>query len=111
MKTVYGALTSALMCVALMSSLALAEEAPATGASPTATPATPATPPSENTAANATAPKGDDEIVCKKEPPPIGSRMGGRKVCRTVAEWRRIQAAAKETTDEIQSRKVPEPAS
>ena len=106
MKTILAA-----ACLVLATTIAWAEEAPATGTPPAGTQATPVTPPSDNAAENTSAPKGDDEIVCKKEPPPIGSRMGGKKVCRTVAEWRRIQAAAKETTDEIQSRKVPPPAS
>lgn len=63
---------------------------------------------SDNTAQTPPAETADDQkIVCRKEPPPVGSRMGGRKVCHTVAEWRRIEAAARETTQEIQASKVP----
>ena len=66
----------------------------------------------ENTAQKSTGEEdSDNKVVCKKEPPPVGTRMGGRKVCRTVAEWRRIAAVARETTEEIQGSKVPEPAS
>lgn len=105
MKTLFGVLAS----IALMSAAALAEEAPATGAAPPTPPTTtaPATTPTDNAAqAQTQAQEGDDKIVCKKEPPPVGSRMGARKVCRTVAEWRRIASLARETTGEIQSRRV-----
>jgi hypothetical protein len=90
----------------------LAEDTPPQSAPATSTENTPTANPStesENSAQNTTQTDADDKIICKKEPPPVGSRMGGRKVCRTVAEWRRIQAIARETTDEIQNRKVPPP--
>ncbi len=29
----------------------------------------------------------DTKKVCKKFPPPTGSRLGPRKVCRTQAQW------------------------
>lgn len=30
----------------------------------------------------------DDTVRCKRLPPPVGSRMGGKRVCRTNAQWR-----------------------
>lgn len=102
-------LLGTLVLAAAMSAAALADEKPAgeTPPEPTtqSTPSQPAQPQTDQAKDQQSA---DDEnkVVCKKEPPPVGSRMGGRKVCRTVAEWRRIQAAAQETTTEIQERKV-----
>ncbi len=105
-----GALVGMLVCLAAMSTAAPAEEQAAI--TPTAPPPSETTPPPAPPATQDTSSQQkDDEIVCKKEPAPIGSRIGARKVCKTVAEWRRIQAAAKETTDEIQNRKIPPPAS
>jgi hypothetical protein len=109
MKTFFGVFAAAVVGVALMSSAALGEEAPATGAAPSTPPATttPAPTPTDNAAQTQTqAQEGDDKIVCKKEPPPVGSRVGARKICRTVAEWRRIASVARETTGEIQNRRV-----
>ena len=108
-----GVLVGSLSGLAAMSMAASAEEQPVTESAPAAANAPETTPPPAQATQNAPSQQKDkdDEIVCKKEPAPIGSRIGSRKVCRTVAEWRRIQAVAKETTDEIQNRKVPPPAS
>jgi hypothetical protein len=114
MRRSLRALAGALTCLTMLSAAALADDTqPPPGGSQTTVPATtppPATPPSDNAAQTPPAQEGDDKIVCRKEPPPVGSRLGARKVCRTVADWRRQEAIAKETTDEIQSRKVPESA-
>lgn len=110
MATLSRVLFVALLGATLISSVAAAEQ-PATTDTQTAPPQQQVTPaPTDKDGATPAPAADDDKIVCKNEPPPIGSRMGGKKVCRTVAEWRRIQAAAKETTDEIQNRKVPPPA-
>lgn len=29
-----------------------------------------------------------DEVMCKNEPPPSGTRIGGARVCKTNREWR-----------------------
>lgn len=29
-------------------------------------------------------------IVCRRYPPPTGSRIGARRICRTQAQWTRI---------------------
>lgn len=114
MKAAHLLTAAVLACVILLSATARGDEAP-TVQDPPPSANQPATPP------NAPTPQpeqpqqqqtdDDQKIVCKKEPPPVGSRMGGRKVCRTVAEWRRQQATARETTTEIQERKIPPPAS
>lgn len=108
MRLSHGVLAGALTCL-IVSSLALRAEETPPPSTPSTTTTQPAPPQTADNSALTTTPQGDEEIVCKKEPPPIGSRMGGKKVCRTAAEWRRIQAVAKETTDEIQNRKVPPP--
>ena len=104
-----------LLLVAAFAALAsagtsLAEDTPPQQAPVPATETTPAANPgtgTDNSAQTTTQTDADDKMICKKEPPPVGSRMGGHKVCRTAAEWRRIQTVARETTDEIQNRKVP----
>ena len=38
----------------------------------------------------------DDKMkICRKGPPPTGSRLGGRRICRTKFEWEMSQEAAK----------------
>ena len=69
----------------------------------TTTPATPAAG-SDATAQDPAAKGSEDEVVCRKEDATTGSRIGARKICRTVREWRAMQAEAKEVTDELQSK-------
>jgi hypothetical protein len=64
-------------------------------------PQTPATT-SDNSAQNPQQKADEDKVVCRKEPPPVGSRLGGRKVCRTVKEWRRIDEDARAAAGEMQ---------
>jgi hypothetical protein len=47
--------------------------------------ATPATPP-------AAVDKGQNTRVCKRFPPPVGTRLGERKICKTKAEWEQERA-------------------
>lgn len=109
----------AVVCWVALSIPVSAGEKPATDAAPTPTVQSDAQtpgqpdpkPPGDPEAQTASAREGDDKIVCKRQEAPVGSRVGGKKVCRTVAEWRRMQDVARETTDEIQSRKIPPPAS
>jgi len=96
------AITTLLAAVFLMSGAALAEEptAPTPPAPPKAeTPPSPPAPPAETQ----TASEEEQKVVCKKMDPPLGSRMGGKKVCHTVADWRRINETAKDTVNEIQN--------
>jgi hypothetical protein len=47
--------------------------------------------------------KGDpNKIVCEKQET-IGTRLGAKKVCMTVAEWNDRKRAQRETTEKIQS--------
>ena len=56
-----------------------------------AAPATPAT----------TAAPDDAKVVCKTISP-TGSRLGGKRVCMTKAEWRRMNKEGEEATRDIQ---------
>ena len=52
---------------------------------------------------NAAEIKGDsDKIVCKKEEQ-IGTRLGSKKVCLTVADWNALARENRERTERIQS--------
>lgn len=39
--------------------------------------------------------QGQNTKVCKRFPPPVGTRLGERKICKTKGEW------AKERTDNM----------
>lgn len=41
-----------------------------------------------------TAKPNPNEIVCKSLPPPTGTRLGGRRVCMTRAQWDQAQVQA-----------------
>ena len=57
---------------------------------------TPAAPP-----AKASAESDALKIVCKKEEA-IGSRLGAKKVCLTVQEWKDLAEANREHTEKVQ---------
>ena len=45
-----------------------------------------------------------DKLICKRFPPPVGTRLRGRKICATAQEWK-IQEEARETAmDRLQGR-------
>ncbi|GAA0554264.1 hypothetical protein GCM10008941_37860 [Rhizomicrobium palustre] len=44
-----------------------------------------------------------NEVVCKKQPPPVGSRIGEKTVCLTNREWQAKWAAAKRDSQAMQS--------
>jgi hypothetical protein len=47
--------------------------------------------------------KGDpNKIVCEREEK-IGTRLGGKKVCLTVAEWQMRQQADRESAERLQA--------
>ena len=47
--------------------------------------------------------KGDpDRVVCKKEET-IGTRLGAKKVCLSVADWNALARENRERTEQIQS--------
>jgi hypothetical protein len=96
-------LLSGLVGICLAAGVAFADNAPQPGATdqPAATPAAPA---SDQSAANTTTTASkDEEVICKKVDAPTGSRAGAKKVCRTAAEWRKLQEGARETVDAVQS--------
>lgn len=109
-RLIFAAL-SALFGLIAFCAVGIADEKPAAEEPPASTTQVDTKPPAQQPAQDEVEASDNDKVVCKKEPPPIGSRMGGKKVCRTVAEWRRIQATAKQVTDEIKGRNVPEPSS
>ena len=50
--------------------------------------------------------KADDPatVRCKRLPPPVGSRVGGKRVCKTNAAWRLEKEAAGAAARENQER-------
>ena len=46
----------------------------------------------------------DATIRCKRVPPPVGSRLGAKKVCKTNAAWRLERESAASTARENQDR-------
>ncbi len=58
--------------------------------------------PAQTGAPVASAPVNDpDEIICKVEPAPTGSRLGGGRECHTRHDWdERTKAAQKATQDQ-----------
>jgi len=64
----------------------------------TATPVT-------STAADASA-TDQNEQVCKHEAPTVGSRLGGRVVCKTVAEWNAISRDHQNVVRDFQNRSL-----
>ena len=49
----------------------------------------------------AVAPPDDAKVVCKTVNP-TGSRVAGKRVCMTKAEWRRLSRESEEATRDIQ---------
>jgi hypothetical protein len=43
-----------------------------------------------------------DQVICRKEPPPSGTRLGARRICATRAEWDELADSGKEETKRIQ---------
>lgn len=43
-----------------------------------------------------------NEIICRREPPPVGSRIGARRICKTRLEWDRIRDEARQTLQDAQ---------
>jgi hypothetical protein len=45
----------------------------------------------------------NERVVCQTFPPPVGTRLGERRICKTVAEWRLESAVNKEVLDRKQT--------
>lgn len=41
-------------------------------------------------------------MVCKKFPPPTGTRLRARQICKTQAEWDLMEKDAQDTLDRVQ---------
>jgi len=77
-----------------------AQSTPAQAAPVQATPVQPA--PVQVSDANQASTHDPDEIVCRMEPPPTGTRLGGRRVCHTQHDWDMQMKAAQRLTAEKQ---------
>lgn len=42
------------------------------------------------------------EVICKKQKPPTGSRLSRKEVCATRSQWAQIAEDARRTTQDIQ---------
>jgi hypothetical protein len=45
-----------------------------------------------------------DQVVCKRFPPPVGTRLGARKVCATKREWAIQELDQDSAMDKFQNR-------
>jgi Flp pilus assembly protein CpaB len=45
-----------------------------------------------------------DQVVCKKMPPPTGTRLGSRRVCQTEREWRDLMLRSQENITHSQQK-------
>jgi hypothetical protein len=45
-----------------------------------------------------------NQVICKKFPPPVGTRVGSRQICKTQAEWDMIDRNQEEVMEEVQNR-------
>jgi hypothetical protein len=43
-----------------------------------------------------------DQVVCRKSPPPVGTRLGGGRECHTQREWNDRQAQAQKQLQTMQ---------
>ncbi len=49
-----------------------------------------------------------DRVVCRVEPAPVGSRLGGSRACYTVRQWNARQKQSHKILDNIQIRGLSE---
>lgn len=49
------------------------------------------------------------KTVCKKFPPPTGSRLGDRKICKTNAEWQMVEQEIFDALDHVQRKPYSAP--
>jgi hypothetical protein len=55
--------------------------------------------------ASTSAPVDPNAKVCRKLPPPVGTRLGARRVCKTQAEWDQERFDAKQALELMQNRR------
>lgn len=46
-----------------------------------------------------------DKIICKKFPPPTGTRLRARQICKSQIEWDLIRHEEQDALDRVQGRK------
>lgn len=73
---------------------AAADPVPSAAPDTTQNPTTNATPASDTTDIN--------RVICKSGPPPVGSRIGGSRVCHTQREWDLIQQEERHNLERLQ---------
>lgn len=44
-----------------------------------------------------------NRVSCEMSPPPVGTRIGGSRICHTQQEWNEIHAAAQKTVNDLQN--------
>jgi hypothetical protein len=52
----------------------------------------------------AAAVKPQDDLICRTYPPPLGSLLGGRRICHTASEWEGISRDSQDATSDLQMR-------
>lgn len=40
-------------------------------------------------------------VICRREPPPAGSRIGGRNICKTEREWAILERERTDTMENV----------
>lgn len=48
----------------------------------------------------------DDKIICKRIPEP-GTRIGGKKACKTAKEWKQDRAILRQAIEEQRNKGIP----
>lgn len=46
---------------------------------------------------------GANAYICKRMPPPVGTRLGARQICKTRGEWVRLEREAQNDLRKLQS--------
>lgn len=44
-----------------------------------------------------------NRVICEVSPPPVGTRIGGSRICHTQQEWTEIHAEAQKNTNDMQN--------
>ncbi|MDE1940312.1 MAG: hypothetical protein KGI68_14925 [Alphaproteobacteria bacterium] len=44
-----------------------------------------------------------DQVVCKRLPPPTGTRLGGKTVCQTRKQWLELEQNSQDMLEKVES--------
>jgi len=94
MRTIFVSLAAVMLCGAAFAADPSAAPSPAT-------PSSPQVEGDSNSAQNA---NDKNAIVCRQMPPPIGSRLGARRVCRPEIEWENLSREGQDVTRGLQQK-------